>query len=79
MNAPELQGRVSSASNMALNGPQTIGTAVGAALIAVVDYRILIVSDGRRHRGVRCAHRRAPNGSRTHGARERTCLTFEST
>ena len=31
---------------MALNGPQTIGTAVGAALIAVVDYRILIVSMG---------------------------------
>jgi MFS family permease len=43
---PELQGRVSSATNMALNGPQTIGTAVGAALIAVVDYRILIVSMG---------------------------------
>ena len=31
---------------MALNGPQTIGTAVGAALIAVVDYRVLIVSMG---------------------------------
>jgi MFS family permease len=43
---PELQGRVSSATNMALNGPQTIGTAVGAALIAVIDYRILIVSMG---------------------------------
>lgn len=43
---PELQGRVSSATNMALNGPQTVGTAVGAALIAVVDYRVLIVSMG---------------------------------
>ncbi|HVE17604.1 MAG TPA: hypothetical protein VNB52_00900, partial [Ilumatobacteraceae bacterium] len=37
---------VSSATNMALNGPQTVGTAVGAALIAVVDYRVLIVSMG---------------------------------
>ena len=43
---PELQGRVSSATNMALNGPQTVGTALGAALIAVVDYRVLIVSMG---------------------------------
>jgi hypothetical protein len=43
---PELQGRVSSATNMALNGPQTVGTAMGAALIAVVDYRVLIVSMG---------------------------------
>ena len=37
-----LQGRVSSATNMALNGPQTVGTATGAALIAAVDYRILV-------------------------------------
>jgi hypothetical protein len=36
-----LQGRVSAATNMALNGPQTAGTALGAALIAVVDYRVL--------------------------------------
>jgi MFS family permease len=36
-----LQGRVSAATNMALNGPQTAGTAMGAALITVVDYRIL--------------------------------------
>ncbi len=36
-----LQGRVSAATNMALNGPQTAGTALGAALIAVVDYRLL--------------------------------------
>ena len=37
----ELQGRVSAASNLALSGPQTFGTALGAALIAVVDYRII--------------------------------------
>jgi MFS family permease len=37
----ELQGRVSAASNLALSGPQTVGTALGAALIAVVDYRII--------------------------------------
>lgn len=39
---PSLQGRTSSATIMALNGPQTAGTAVGAALIAIVDYRVLI-------------------------------------
>jgi MFS family permease len=43
---PELQGRVSSATNMALNGPQTFGTILGAVLIAVVDYRVLIVTMG---------------------------------
>jgi MFS family permease len=42
----ELQGRVSAATNMALNGPQTLGTAAGAALIAVVDYRLLFVAMG---------------------------------
>jgi MFS family permease len=41
-----LQGRVSAATNMALNGPQTLGTAVGAALITVVDYRVLMVGMG---------------------------------
>ena len=43
---PELQGRVASATNMALNGPQTFGTVLGAVLIAVVDYRLLIVMMG---------------------------------
>ncbi|HWL41907.1 MAG TPA: MFS transporter [Ilumatobacter sp.] len=38
----ELQGRVSAATNLALNGPQTFGTAAGAALIDVVDYRVMI-------------------------------------
>jgi MFS family permease len=37
----ELQGRVSAASNLALSGPQTFGTALGAGLIAVVDYRLI--------------------------------------
>lgn len=41
-----LQGRVSAATNMALNGPQTLGTAAGAGLIAVVDYRLLMVAMG---------------------------------
>ena len=41
-----LQGRVASASNMATTGPQTIGTAIGAALIAIVDYRILVIAMG---------------------------------
>jgi MFS family permease len=41
-----LQGRVASASNMAMNGPQTIGTAMGAALIAIVDYRLLVIAMG---------------------------------
>ncbi|TDE14124.1 MFS transporter [Jiangella asiatica] len=39
---PRLQGRVSAATNLALNGPQVVGTATGAALIASVDYRVLI-------------------------------------
>lgn len=39
---PALQGRVSAAANLALNGPQTFGTAGGAALIAVLDYRLLL-------------------------------------
>lgn len=41
-----LQGRVSSATNMALNGPQTAGTALGAVLVALVDYRVLVVAMG---------------------------------
>jgi MFS family permease len=41
-----LQGRVSSAAAMALNGPQTVGTAMGAVLIGLVDYRILMAVMG---------------------------------
>lgn len=39
---PELQGRVAAAANVAFNGPQTLGTIVGAALIDAIDYRIMI-------------------------------------
>ncbi|MEQ1700586.1 MAG: MFS transporter [Ilumatobacteraceae bacterium] len=46
MTPARLQGRVSSATNMALNGPQTAGTALGAVLVALVDYRILVVAMG---------------------------------
>jgi len=38
-----LQGRVSSAADVLISTPQTISIAVGAALIAVVDYRVLVV------------------------------------
>lgn len=39
-----LQGRTSAATNMVLNGPQVAGTAAGAALISVVDYRVLVAA-----------------------------------
>jgi MFS family permease len=38
-----LQGRVSSAADVFISTPQTVSIAVGAALIAVVDYRLLVV------------------------------------
>ena len=38
-----LQGRVSSAVDVFISTPQTVSIAVGAALIAVVDYRVLVV------------------------------------
>ena len=38
-----LQGRVSSAADLFISTPQTISIAVGAVLIAVVDYRLLVV------------------------------------
>lgn len=37
-----LQGRVASASGVALQVPQLVSTGVGAAVVAVVDYRLLI-------------------------------------
>jgi len=40
---PELQGRTSAAGNVAINVPQTLFSVVGASIIAVVDYRVLIV------------------------------------
>jgi MFS family permease len=39
----QLQGRVAAAASIALTGPQTVGTAVGAVLITVVDYRVMLV------------------------------------
>jgi MFS family permease len=42
----DLQGRVYSAADMVLGTPQTLSIALGAALITVVDYRILIVVMG---------------------------------
>jgi MFS family permease len=38
-----LQGRVSAAADVLISTPQTISIAIGAALIAVVDYRLLVV------------------------------------
>jgi len=40
-----LQGRVYSAMEIAIGLPQTISIALGAALIAVVDYRLLIFTE----------------------------------
>jgi MFS family permease len=39
---PELQGRTAAAGNVAINVPQTLFSIVGASIIALVDYRILI-------------------------------------
>jgi MFS family permease len=38
-----LQGRVSAAADVFISTPQTVSIAVGAVLIAVVDYRVLVV------------------------------------
>jgi MFS family permease len=40
----EVQGRVNAAANMLFSVPQTISIAIGAALITVIDYRVLIVT-----------------------------------
>jgi len=39
---PRLQGRGSAVTILSMNGPQTVSIALGAALISVVDYRLLI-------------------------------------
>jgi MFS family permease len=39
-----LQGRVSAAVSMAITGPQTISIAAGTILIAIVDYRVLLIA-----------------------------------
>jgi MFS family permease len=40
-----LQGRVSSAADVFISTPQTVSIAVGAALIAIVDYRLLVAAE----------------------------------
>lgn len=40
-----LQGRVSSAADVLISTPQTASIAIGAALIAIVDYRVLVVTE----------------------------------
>ena len=40
---PRLQGRVTSATDVLINGPQTVSIALGAVLIDLVDYRILLL------------------------------------
>jgi MFS family permease len=78
---PHLQGRTYSAAELLLSGPQTVSIALGAALIAVVDYRVLIAAEvltgavaAAYLLGVSSAPRRysgvassssVPNGSRT--------------
>jgi hypothetical protein len=38
-----LQGRVASAADVMISTPQTVSIAVGAALVTVFDYRLLVV------------------------------------
>jgi MFS family permease len=40
-----LQGRVASAADVLISTPQTFSIALGAALIAIVDYRVLVVAE----------------------------------
>lgn len=41
---PRLQGRTASATNVAVNLPQTMLTLVGAALVGVLDHRLLVAA-----------------------------------
>lgn len=41
---PELQGRTSAAANLLLNAPQTGVLAISAGLLAVIDYRLLVLA-----------------------------------
>jgi predicted MFS family arabinose efflux permease len=43
---PRLQGRTGAASNMAINVPQTAAVMAGAALVAAVDFRLLVAIAG---------------------------------
>jgi MFS family permease len=40
-----LQGRVASAADLLISTPQTVSIAAGAALITLVDYRVLVVAE----------------------------------
>src|SRR5205085_1353731 len=40
-----LQGRVASAAELVISTPQTLSIALGAALVAIVDYRLLVVAE----------------------------------
>jgi MFS family permease len=40
---PRLQGRVAAATNLLTSGPQTASIAIGAGLITILDYRILLL------------------------------------
>jgi MFS family permease len=40
-----LQGRVASAADVFISTPQTVSIAIGAALITLVDYRLLVVTE----------------------------------
>ena len=44
LTAPRMQGRTSAAVNVAFNLPQTMFTLGGAAMLAVLDYRILVAA-----------------------------------
>lgn len=41
---PALQGRTAAATNMAISIPQSGATAVGAALLGLIDYRLLVLA-----------------------------------
>src|SRR5699024_12047549 len=43
---PRLQGRTGSATAISINLPQTLVTLTGAALLGIVNYRILVVVTG---------------------------------
>jgi MFS family permease len=42
---PHLQGRAYSASELVLGAPQTLSVAAGAALVTVLDYRVLLLGE----------------------------------
>ncbi len=40
---PHLQGRAFAATELALGAPQTLSIALGAALVALIDYRVVLL------------------------------------